>query len=155
MSTLFSKNTDEFSISVSSFFVYHVEKEDVDVVTIENISSINNSITKDPVRFKAFKYNLSGDYYWYVIDDVHKSWTSDLSEWGYKEISTSIPMGGIISETSSSSFLFPLQGMEITVDNISLVGNKPSFGGFIIVDNISLVGNKPSFGGFVTQDLTI
>ena len=63
--------------------------------------------------FSAFRKNLYGTYWYYVLDDVNMYWTNELSLIGYTDstVVTGDTIAGILSSTSADNFIAP-EGFE-------------------------------------------
>ena len=94
-SNLLVKNLGNNTILYNSSKVAACSSNESEVVTVYNLSN---------EAFNAFKYNLDGTDYYYILDDIQTEWTDNLDEIGYSLI-----------QFSEKTLYFHYKGSEMTI----------------------------------------
>lgn len=95
------------------FSIYSCSSTDATIITVLDSSD---------VEYYAFKFNLDGVDYYYVLDEIQTDWTSDLSSIGY-HLPLPLPTVSIVNDFDAYNWLEPQNGIVVTVnagDNVQL-----------------------------------
>lgn len=134
-SNLLVKNLGNKTILYNSSKVAACSSNESEVVTVYNLSN---------EAFNAFKYNLDGTDYYYILDDIQTEWTDNLDKIGYSLI-----------QFSEKTLYFHYKGSEMTILREQVYSLYDGINTFTYMPFSSLYGKKsmkPSSGyGFLVD----
>lgn len=134
-SNLLVKNLGNNTILYNSSKVAACSSNESEVVTVYNLSN---------EAFNAFKYNLDGTDYYYILDDIQTEWTDNLDKIGYSLI-----------QFSEKTLYFHYKGSEMTILREQVYSLYDGINTFTYMPFSSLYGKKsmkPSSGyGFLVD----